>query len=182
MKIFALAASLNTNSVNKKLIDIIGKELNSQGHELDIGNFNDFTLPLFSPDIEKKQDHLDFVGQIVTRINFCDAIIFACPEYNYSISGSFKNFIDWLSRQPNFWRTKKILLVSVSPALAGGVRGLWATRIPLEGCGAYVYPEMYTLGESYKNMDDKGNLVISDLSRLKSSLDGFVEFASKLSK
>ena len=115
-------------------------------------------------------------------MNSCDAIIFACPEYNYSISGSFKNFIDWLSRQPNFWRAKKILLVSVSPALAGGTRGLWATRIPLEGCGAYVYPEMYTLGESYKNMDDNGNLIIPDLSRLKSLLDGFVEFSAKLSK
>ena len=182
MKIFALAASLNKNSINKKLIDVIAAELKNHGHNLDVANFNDFTLPLFSPDIEKNEEFVSLIQQFVTRISLCDAIIFSCPEYNYSISGAFKNFIDWLSRQPNFWRGKKILLTSVSPALAGGVRGLWATRIPLEGCGAYVYPDMYTLGESYKNIDDKGNLIIADMNRLVKLLSNFVEFSSKLSK
>ena len=27
-----------------------------------------------------------------------DAVIFGCPEYNYSVSGPLKNMLDWVSR------------------------------------------------------------------------------------
>jgi hypothetical protein len=53
---------------------------------------------------------------------------------------------------------RSILLMSASPSLVGGNRGLWATRIPLECCGAYVSPDMFSLASAYDAFDDQGNL------------------------
>ena len=70
-----------------------------------------------------------------------DAVMISSPEYNYSISGVLKNLIDWVSRaRPMPWRGKSIYLMSAAPSPMGGIRGLWQTRIPLEGCGALRIP------------------------------------------
>jgi len=51
------------------------------------------------------------------------------------------------------------LLVSASPSLAGGNRGLWPLRVPLEHFGARVFPDMFSLamaGKALVNGDQKG--------------------------
>jgi len=54
----------------------------------------------------------------------CDAMIWSTPTYHGSVSGSFKNALDWLillaERDPLFLTNKPIGLVST----AGGVQGL----------------------------------------------------------
>ncbi|XP_027108756.1 NADPH:quinone oxidoreductase-like [Coffea arabica] len=53
------------------------------------------------------------------KIRQADGILFASPEYNYSVSGPLKNAIDWGSRPPNVWADKAAALVSA----AGGSGG-----------------------------------------------------------
>ena len=44
-----------------------------------------------------------------------------------------KNLIDWTSRlRPQPFNGKQGFLLSASPSMAGGNRGLWSLRIPLE--------------------------------------------------
>ena len=106
-----------------------------------------------------------------------DKIIFSVPEYNYSTPGTFKNLIDWVSRiRPMPWKGLKILLISASPAMVGGHRSHIFTKIPLEGCGSFVYPGTFSLGNAYKTFDDKGNLTDGKLTEnLVKLLKTFIE-------
>jgi NAD(P)H-dependent FMN reductase len=58
----------------------------------------------------------------------CDALIWSSPTYHGSVSGSFKNALDWLillaERDPPYLSNKPIGLVST----AGGVQGLQAVN------------------------------------------------------
>jgi len=40
----------------------------------------------------------------------------------------------------------------------GGIRGLWQTHIPLEGCAALVFPDMFALPHANEAVDDSCRL------------------------
>ncbi len=108
-----------------------------------------------------------------------DALLFASPEYNYSIGGPLKNAIDWVSRaRPMPWKGKTLYLLAASPSPVGGIRGLWQTRIPLEGCGSAVFSEMFALAHADKAFTEEGRLVDPALrERLEREVLGFVRLA-----
>jgi NAD(P)H-dependent FMN reductase len=65
--------------------------------------------------------------------------------------GTIKNLIDWTSRfRPQPFDGRHGLLLSASPSLAGGNRGLWALRMPLEHLGMRVFPDMFSLSMAHK--------------------------------
>jgi len=62
--------------------------------------------------------------------------------------GVLKNLIDWVSRlMPQPFNGKQALLLSASPSMVGGNRGLWSLRVPLEHLGMRVYPDMFSLAQ-----------------------------------
>jgi hypothetical protein len=68
--------------------------------------------------------------------------------------------------------------MSASPSAMGGIRGLWQTRIPLEGCGALVFPDMFALPHANEAFDDAGALRDPALAeRLRRDVVGFVRLA-----
>ena len=75
------------------------------------------------------------------RLEEADGFVIASPEYNASMPGLLKNTIDWVSRfSPQPFNELHGLLLSASPSMVGGNRGLWALRVPFEHLGARVYP------------------------------------------
>ena len=88
------------------------------------------------------------------RIEETDAFVIASPEYNASMPGALKNAIDWVSRfQPQPFHQRHGLLLSASPSMVGGNRGLWALRVPLEHLGARIYPDMFSLAQAHAAFD-----------------------------
>src|ERR1700677_3357123 len=141
MRIFMFAAALRSESTNKKLINIAADIAQKAQHEEDLASFSEYMLPLYDGDLEKNQGIPKAAQDFAQRMQQADALIISSPEYNHSTPGTLKNLIDWVSRiQPTPWKNQYILLFSASPAMVGGNRGLWATRIPLECCGSFVYP------------------------------------------
>jgi len=59
-------------------------------------NYSD--LPIYNGDDEESKGVPENVKKLHAQIKGADAIIFGCPEYNYSVSGVLKNMIDWVSR------------------------------------------------------------------------------------
>ena len=80
--------------------------------------------------------------------------------------GMLKNTIDWVSRMsPQPFNELNGLLLSASPSMVGGNRGLWALRVPFEHLGARVYPDMFSLAQAHSAFDSEGRLVSPQLGR-----------------
>jgi chromate reductase, NAD(P)H dehydrogenase (quinone) len=111
------------------------------------------------------------------RITASDAFVIASPEYNFSIPGMLKNSIDWVSRsRPQPFNERHGLLMSASPSMAGGNRGLWALRVPLEHLGARVYPDMFSLARAHVAFTDEGRLADPELQdRFEHNIVGFMD-------
>ena len=93
LKIIGICGSLRQKSFNKILLEIFASYLPENVH---FEAVNISSLPFFNSDLEAAppQEVIKFRNVI----QFADAIIFATPEYNYSISGVLKNAIEWGSR------------------------------------------------------------------------------------
>ncbi len=59
-----------------------------------------------------------------------NAILFATPEYNYSIPGALKNAIDWASRPygDSAWQGKPAAILGASPGPLGTARAQYHLR------------------------------------------------------
>jgi chromate reductase len=85
-------------------------------------------LPFYSADVEQA-GLPDTVNQFRAQVAASDALIFAVPEYNFSLPGVLKNALEWLSRPPNPPANAKPCAVfgaSVSPL--GTARGQFHFR------------------------------------------------------
>jgi len=177
MRILAFAASLRTGSLNAKLIELVAQHARAQGAEVDVAAFSDFDAPLYNADLQQESGFPPGVEDFKQRLDAADALILASPEYNYSLPGNLKNLIDWASRyrptQP--FRDRRGLLLSASGSMVGGIRGLWQLRIPLEGLGMHVYPDMFALAQAHKAFADDGSLSDEKLQqRLDDLLRAFI--------
>jgi NAD(P)H-dependent FMN reductase len=179
MRILAFAASVRASSLNRRLALLEASIARAAGAEVDLAEFREFDMPLYDGDLDAEGGLPRGALELQRRIHEADAILIASPEYNYSIPGSLKNAIDWVSRaRPMPWRGKSIYLSSASPSPIGGIRGLWQTRIPLEGCGALVFPDMFSLANADRAFDDAGRLRDpAAMERLEREVTGFVRLA-----
>ena len=178
MKIMLMAASGRKDSINKKLIALCSKILQNQKIDLHVADFNDYALPLYDGDSEASTGLPEHAQKFIDDMKAASALILSVPEYNFSIPGTLKNLIDWISRFKSApWSGQQIMLMSASPSLVGGNRGLWATRIPLEACGSFVYPDMFSLSNAYQAFDGEGKLNDAALQkRLETLLVKFTQY------
>lgn len=91
-----------------------------------LGSVADF--PLYDADLQARGIPAA-VTAMGEAISAADGLIIVSPEYNYSIPGTLKNAIDWLSRlQPQPFQAKPILIQSASPGALGGARMQYQLR------------------------------------------------------
>src|SRR5437762_2707701 len=100
MKIFSFAGSTRPGSWNKKLLAVAEAELKKLGAEVDHLDFTAATVPVFDDDLIQAARFPPGVLDYKERIRKADGVLICSPEYNYSIPGPLKNFLDWLSRPP----------------------------------------------------------------------------------
>lgn len=182
MKILLLAASVRKDSFNKKLIKIVASLLQKKSVALEELTEKDLLLPLYDGDFEAAQGLPLPAKNLVEKFRQADALVIATPEYNFSIPGTLKNMLDWVSRaRPMpFWGLP-IFLLSASPSLVGGNRGLLQVRIPLEACGAHVFPQSFALAQADQAFDEKQQLKDVNLQQqLEKTTNQFLDFVGKL--
>jgi chromate reductase len=86
------------------------------------------SLPFYNADVEQS-GFPEAVKEFRSDVAAADALIFAVPEYNFSLPGVLKNALEWLSRQPDppaWGKACAVFGASVSPL--GTARGQFHFR------------------------------------------------------
>ncbi|MFG2886576.1 NADPH-dependent FMN reductase [Streptomyces sp. NPDC048297] len=176
LRFLVFGAALRADSANARLASLVARLIADTGAKVDLAGMRDFDMPLYDGDMEAAEGLPDGALALRDRLERCDAFVISSPEYNASVPGVLKNAIDWVSRvRPQPFKTKHALLVSASPSLVGGNRGLWALRIPLEHLGTRVYPDMFSVANSYQAFAEDGTLADPGMQeRLTETVSGFL--------
>ncbi|MGX1852291.1 NAD(P)H-dependent oxidoreductase [Streptomyces sp. NBC_01456] len=176
LRVLVLGAALRTGSTNARLASLVARMMTEAGADVDLAAMREFDMPLYDGDVEAAEGVPAGALALRDRLERCDAFVLASPEYNASVPGVVKNAIDWVSRiRPQPFKTKHALLLSASPSLVGGNRGLWALRVPLEHLGTRVYPDMFSLAGAHNGFTEDGQLTDPALEqRLNETVTAFL--------
>jgi len=164
--VLVFGASLRKKSLNDRLAELAANTIDQRGWRVELATLADFACPSYDADIETEEGIAEGAERLRDRLVKVDAFVIASPEYNASMPGALKNVIDWTSRiKPQPFNGKQCLLMSASPAMSGGNRGLWSLRVPLEHLGTRVYPDMFSLAEAHLAMASDGKIKNEVLQR-----------------
>ena len=155
VRYLVFGASLRTGSLNARLADLAAETIKANGGSVDRAAMADFDTPSFNGDVLEESGPPSGAHELNRRLVGCDAFVISSPEYNASMPGVLKNAVDWVSRiEPQPFNEMHGLLLSASPSMAGGNRGLWSLRIPFEHLGARIYPDMFSLAQAHRALVD----------------------------
>jgi chromate reductase len=115
--LIGICGSLRKASLNRALLVAVGETLPA-GASLRLWDSLDF--PIFNNDVGDPAA----VTELKRAIAESDGVVFAVPEYNYSIPGGLKNALDWLSRPPSQspMRGKPCGLIGAASGMSGTIR------------------------------------------------------------
>ena len=165
VRYLVFSASLRGASLNTKLATLVAGVIERHGGTVDRASMSDFDAPSYDEDVEVGDGFPPGADEFQRRLLANDAFVIVSPEYNGSMPGVIKNAIDWVSRyRPQPFNERHALLLSASPSMVGGNRGLWALRVPLEKLGTRVFPDMFSLAQAHKALDENGQIADAKLN------------------
>jgi len=125
IKLVAFCGSLRKASFNRMALNLFAEKLPAgcTMQTIEIGDW-----PLYDADVQAK----GFPAQVTAAqqaMLAADGIVFATPEYNYSVPGVLKNAIDWLSRMtPQPFAAKPVAIFGASGGPVGTARAQYHLR------------------------------------------------------
>ncbi len=156
IKILGIVGSLRKASYNHAALKA-AQELLPADVVLDLIELHG--IPVFNQDQEMELPAA--VLEFKQRILAADAILFATPEFNYSVPGALKNAIDWASRPfgKSAWTGKPAALMGASPGSLGTARAQYHLRQILVAFGMPVVsqPEVM-IANAAQRFDPDGRL------------------------
>ena len=156
-------------------VEGIYRTLNVPLRELDLAK-----LPpeIFSPAsyAEKPASFLPFSDGVLAA----SGLIVVSPEYNGSIPGVLKYFIDMLKFPESFER-RPVCFIGLAAGIWGALRPIEQLQAIFGYRNAFVFPERVFLPRVNELLDDKGRLTDPDLlERLRVQALGFIDFVERL--
>ena len=174
IKILGIVGSLRKGSYNHSALKA-AQALVPDGAVLDLIELHG--IPVFNQDDEMTMPAavLEFKRRILTA----DAILFATPEYNYSVPGGLKNAIDWASRPygESAWTGKPAAVMGVSTGRLGTARAQYHLRQILVTLDMPVVnqPEVM-IGNATQGFDQNGRLSDEPIRKvIRNLLDALVQ-------
>jgi chromate reductase len=183
IQVLGIAGSLRKGSYNRALLQA-ARELAPESMQIHI--FDNTTLeniPAYNDDIRQKGEP-ETVEILKKEILFADALLFAIPEYNASMSGVLKNAIDWASRPHD-----KSPLEGKPVAMMGASTGRGGTKeAQMEFRQVCTSTKMLALDKPQvlithadEKFDSRGHLIDEDSRRLIAKLtEALLEWTGKV--
>lgn len=162
LQILGICGSLRRQSTNRGLLKYARDNVPA-GLDIQLADLSD--IPFYNADLEEIPEP---VKSLLDDIGRADALLLACPEYNYSIAPPLKNALDWASRaQDNH------LLAGKPVAILGSGGGMGSARAQYHLRQVCVFLDLHPLNkpEVFCNafspsFDGEGNLVDEKIQEL----------------
>src|ERR1700761_2796207 len=156
VSVLGICGSLRKASFNMAALKT-AIELKPPGMEVTIADISQ--IPLYNEDV-RAEGFPPPVDTLRQQIKTADALLFACPEYNYAMSGVLKNAIDWASRPPDQpFAGKPCAIIGAAAGMAGSAGAQYDLRRSI------VFLDMHPLnkpevliGQAQTKFDEQGNL------------------------
>ena len=159
LKLLGICGSLRRQSTNAGLLRAALAEL-PDGVTLEIADLTE--VPFYNQDLAARPPAVE---RLLAAIGAADALVLACPEYNYSLAPALKNALDWASREPG-----NALLAGKPVAIMGAGGGMGTSRAQYHLRQVCVYLDLHPLNkpEVFANafagaFDADGNLTDAKL-------------------
>ncbi|MET3985394.1 NADPH-dependent FMN reductase [Streptomyces sp. PvR034] len=161
-KILAISGSLRADSHNTALLRAARKH---QPGGLSIEIYDGLReIPPYDMDLDTPADRPAVVADLRRRVTEADGLLIATPEFNYSVPGTLKNALDWISTD---WtreeglplHRKPVAIMGAAPTNFGTVRAQLALRQSFvwTDSDVVVKPEVH-LFRSHERFDERGEL------------------------
>jgi FMN reductase len=158
VRVVGLGGSLRAASTSRSALQAALDGAAASGAEVELLAIRDLGLPLYTAEHGIPQAAHEFADAVYS----CDAMIWSSPTYQGSVSGAFKNALDWLillaDRTPPYLSNKPVGLVST----AGGVQGLQtvnAMDFIARSLRGWSVPLVMPVPQSWQSFDADGRLI-----------------------
>jgi FMN reductase len=125
VRIVGLGGSLARRSTSLAALKVAIEAAAQAGATTELFDVRELDLPMYVPDSEPVPDA---ARALCDSVYACQGMLWSSPLYHGTISGSFKNVLDWLQllgdRRPAYLTDKVVGLIST----AGGTQGLQAVN------------------------------------------------------
>ncbi len=180
-RVLAFSGSLRQASFNTAALKV-AMSLAPAACEIELAEIG--KLPLYNQELDGDEKP-DSVVVLTQKALAADAFLFATPEYNYSVPGTLKNAIDWLSRQkPQPFAGKAAAIMSASMSVLGGVRAHYHLRQIMVYLDVHFVnrPEIM-IASAQTKFDEAGNLNDASAKELIArQLQALIDLSEQLRK
>jgi FMN reductase len=157
IRVVGLGGSLRAASTSRTALQIALEGAAAAGADVELIWVRELGLPLYTA------EHAIPPGaqQFADTVHEADAMIWSSPTYHGSVSGAFKNALDWLillaEQDPPYLSNKPVGLITT----AGGVQGLQAVNsmeFIARALRGWSVPLVMPVAQAWRSFDADGHL------------------------
>lgn len=182
LRVVGLGGSLMMPSVSLFALRTALAAAKAEGTEIEVLDLRTLGLPLYGSNGQRGCGIPPSASQLIRAVAEADAMIWSSPLYHGTVSGSFKNALDWLEeladRDPPFLTNKPVGLI----ATAAGVQGLQAINtmeFAVRALRGWAVPFAVPINAAHQAFDSDGTARDRDLADRLASLGSMVAAAAR---
>jgi FMN reductase len=179
LRVVGIGGSMAPASSSLAALKIAIEGAEQAGAETEVFDIRALDLPMYDP---SAKDVPDAVRRMSDAVYEAEGLLWSSPLYHGTISGSFKNALDWLQvlsdRKPPFLTDKVVGLLSA----AGGTQGLQAVNtmeFVVRALRGWAVPLVIPIAEAWRAFDNQGFSRDPKLTELLHTLGGEVARAAR---
>jgi FMN reductase len=158
LTIVGLGGSLAKTSRSRAALRVALAGAADAGAETELLDLRELDLPMYDPDDEQPGTA---AARLIESCYSADGMLWSSPMYQGTISGAFKNALDWLhvlgTREPAFLHDTVVGLISA----AGGTHALQAINtmeFSTRALRAWAVPYVVPVGAAWRVFDGSGHI------------------------